>query len=280
MCRLKEALSQEPVLQPIDYRDGGPVIIMVDASPVACGWAIGQDNSNGQRTAARFGAKVFNKMQRDYAQIKRELYGLYVALWLDRHYLIGTEVVVETNCKGLLRMVRMCDTMDIAMLRWIAYVKTFAPDQEELDSLDDKNANKYASYIGEIEEMEVLRFDEERYMGELKEIGQFLSMLEADPSWDEQKVKQIRKEAYKFRLKNGLLWKLPSKAGREPVRVVGTIDERNAILKHCHEDNDSGHRGVHGTFERIWKLYWWPKMYASVAEFIGSCEVCQFYLWI
>ena len=50
------------------------------------------------------------------------------ALKNDKEYLTGAEVVVETNCLSLLGMITSCSTPDIAMLRWIAYIKSLSPE--------------------------------------------------------------------------------------------------------------------------------------------------------
>lgn len=48
------------------------MILIVDISPTAIGWAVGQDDSNGHRFALRFGTKVLGTHQRAYLQVKRE----------------------------------------------------------------------------------------------------------------------------------------------------------------------------------------------------------------
>jgi hypothetical protein len=63
-----------------------------------------------------------------YAQVKRELWGIISAIKSDREYLIGAEVVIETDCLPILGMVSRCHTPDIAMLRWIAYIKSLSPE--------------------------------------------------------------------------------------------------------------------------------------------------------
>ena len=45
----------------------------------------------------------------------------------DRDYLIGADVVIETDCLPILGMMRCCTIPDVAMLRWIAYVKSLNP---------------------------------------------------------------------------------------------------------------------------------------------------------
>ena len=114
-------------MRKVDYKCGRPVIVTVDTSPTGIGWAIGQDNEDGDRYAARFGAKVLSGRQRNYPQIKRELWGVVTAIKNEKEYLIGAEVIVEIDCLPLLGMISSCSTPNIAMLCWIAYIKSLNP---------------------------------------------------------------------------------------------------------------------------------------------------------
>ena len=97
----------------------------MDTSPTGIGWVIDQEDSEGNRYAVRFGAKVLQVRQRSYAQIKREVWGIISAITADRDYLIGAEVVIETYCLPILGMISGCSSPDITMLRWIVYIKSF-----------------------------------------------------------------------------------------------------------------------------------------------------------
>ena len=46
----------------------------------------------------------------------------------DKDYLIGMDVIIETDCLPILGMVYGCATLDLAMLRWIAYIKSLNPE--------------------------------------------------------------------------------------------------------------------------------------------------------
>ena len=50
------------------------------------------------------------------------------AVKTDKDYLIGLEVIIETDCLPILRMISGCATPDLAMLRWIAYIKSLSPE--------------------------------------------------------------------------------------------------------------------------------------------------------
>ena len=41
----------------------------------------------------------------------------------DRNYLIGVEVIIDTNYLLILGMMQTCTIPDVAILRWISYVK-------------------------------------------------------------------------------------------------------------------------------------------------------------
>ena len=66
---------------------------------------------------------------------------LLTALKTDRDYLIGANVVVETDCLPLIRMIASCTTPDIAMLRWIAYIRTMNPELRHIKGKDNPVAD-------------------------------------------------------------------------------------------------------------------------------------------
>ncbi|KAL3700688.1 hypothetical protein R1sor_018710 [Riccia sorocarpa] len=128
MKRLKEVLKSSHCLRPLNYNCGRPIIVTVDTSPKAVGWAVGQDDAEGVRFATRFGAPILTQTQRDYPQTKRELWGVLTALKVDKDFLIGAYVVLETDYLPLLGMIAHCSTPDITMLRWIAYICSMNPE--------------------------------------------------------------------------------------------------------------------------------------------------------
>ena len=100
--QLREMLLNAPVLRKARYDSEHPIIVIVDTSPIGIGWAISQEEKDGLRYAVHFGAKILTDRQRTYPQIKRELWGMLTTIKMDREYLIGVEVVIETYCRPLL----------------------------------------------------------------------------------------------------------------------------------------------------------------------------------
>jgi hypothetical protein len=59
----------------------------MDTSLTRIGSEIDQEDLEGNRYAIKFGAKVLHKHQRRYTQIKRELWGIIIAIKVDCEYL-------------------------------------------------------------------------------------------------------------------------------------------------------------------------------------------------
>ena len=129
MRKLKFHLTQAPALKQPDYTR--PIYLTVDSSPIGIGWVISQQDGE-ERYPVRFGAKVLSGRQRKYAQVKRELWGIVTSVKVDRDYLIGAEVIIETDCLPVLGIIANCDIPDQAMLRWCIYIRSINPEIRHL----------------------------------------------------------------------------------------------------------------------------------------------------
>ena len=232
MESLKEILKLPPILRHVNYDCDRPVIVTVDTSPIAIGWAIGQDDGEGNRFAIRFGARILTDRQRRYPQVKNELLGALTAIKADRNYLIGANVVLETDCLPLLGMISNCSTPDIAMLRWIAYIRSVNPVLRHIygktNYIADMLSRARYSYEEEMETIEVgeddgdevygyvhatsganssgdQSFREDLYGGRLKDIGIYLITMRRQENWSNKDFKDIRHQTYGYLLRDCLL---------------------------------------------------------------------------
>ena len=300
---LKETLKSPPVLRQVEYDSGRPVIVTVDTSPIAIGWAIDQDDPDRKRFAIRFGARILTERQRAYPQVKRELLGALTALKAERNYLIGANVVLETDCLPLLGMIANCSIPDIAMLRWIAYIKSLNPmlvhiigkknsvadmlsraryvHEEEMETheVDESTEDSDYGYVlatnGANTDGEALPFEANQYEGRLRDIGIYLSTLRRQEGWMDKTFKDIRHQSYGYLLRDGFLWKRPKRKDGVPLRVIGDMETKNQILKEFHDTFWAGHRGIWATYNKIKERYWWKGLYKDVEDFVASCVDCQ-----
>ena len=127
MDRLKHAIVNSSAVRPIDYRSGRPVIMAVDSSNIAVGFALSQIGQDGIRYPSRFGSITWNEREARYSQAKIELYGLFRALRSYRIYLIGLpKFTVEMDAKFIKGMLNNPDVQpNAAMNRWIAGILLF-----------------------------------------------------------------------------------------------------------------------------------------------------------
>jgi hypothetical protein len=260
---LKEILKSQPVFRQVEYDPGRPVIVIVDTSPIAIEWAVGQDDTDGKRFAIRFGAKILTERQRAYPQVKRELLGALTALKAERNYLIGANVVLETDCLPLLGIIANCSIPDIAMLRWIAYINSLNPvlvhiigkknsvadmlsramyvHEEEMETheVDEDNEDDNYGYVlatsGTNTDGETLPFKADQYEGRLRDIGIYLSTLKRQEGWMDKTFKDIKHQSSGYLLRDGFLWKRPKRKDGVPLRVIGDTETKNQILKEFHD---------------------------------------------
>ena len=59
----------------------------------------------------------------------------------DKDYLIGTEVIIKTDCLLILGMVSGCTMPDLVMLRWIVYIKSLNPEIQHISGKDNAMAD-------------------------------------------------------------------------------------------------------------------------------------------
>jgi hypothetical protein len=119
--------------------------------------------------------------------------------------LIGTNVVLETDCLPLLGMITNCSIPDIVMLRYIAYIKSLNPvlvhiigkknyvadmlsrvryvHEEEIETheVDEDNENDDYGYVlatsGANIDGKTLPLKADQYEGRLRDIGIYMSNL-------------------------------------------------------------------------------------------------------
>ena len=211
--------------------------------------------------------------------------------------MIGAPILVETDCLPLLGMIINCNTPDIAMLRWIAYIKTLNPefkhikgkynvvadmlsrarfeDEEDLiEDIDDVGTTFYS--MAQKGEGEYPRpFEASLYEGEWLDIGYYLSTLAKHSGWSDTHFKRVRRKAYNYLLQDGYLWKCTKQ--EMPQRVICKRQVQLQLIKEFHESLWAGHRGIYATFTKIKERYWWPNMHRDVVGFVETCQTCQMY---
>jgi hypothetical protein len=169
--------------------------------------------------------------------------------------------VIKTDCQPILGMVSGCATPDLAMLRWIAYIKSLNPEIRHISGKDNAMADmlsraRFDDESGMVSENKDVgedffkaahlaterggtpalnEFDESEYDGEWLRIERFLKTMTPTPEWTKEEAGRIRKKAYRFFLHDGRIWKHPKKRNGVPLRVVTKKEEQEELLTAFHE---------------------------------------------
>ncbi|KAE8225689.1 hypothetical protein CF326_g7827 [Tilletia indica] len=127
MEQLKQAAKQQPILVAIDYSSSEPLVLAVDSSQIAAGWALYQgDAEEGQlRKLNQYGSVGFSEVESRYSQPQLELCGVFKAVKQLRHSLYGTFFILEVDAASLRQMINSPDIPNAAMTRWVQYLKLF-----------------------------------------------------------------------------------------------------------------------------------------------------------
>lgn len=82
-----------------------------------------------------------------------------------------------------------------------------------------------------------------------------------------------------FFIKKGLLFRSEEhgRTGADDLTEQLVVPQvfRQELLHLAHAAPLAGHLGVRKTLDRLLHYFWWPKMHASVADYLQSCHVCQ-----
>lgn len=159
-------------------------------------------------------------------------------------------------------MVFSCFRPNIAILRWITYIKSINPkfkhilqkdnalvdmlwglrhcsEEEMIDSEEDMITNFYSTIIARRESLNLIIWLE-LFLEELYEclwicIGKYLYPLDKEEDWMDQKFKKIERKVYDYFLHDGFLWKHTKQKDGVQQRIVSGIENQQKIFKKCLE---------------------------------------------
>jgi hypothetical protein len=309
MDKLRGMVVQAPILATLIFDDPryGQVFLMTDASLEGWGGVIEQVGPDSKRHPCRFESGIWSDAEKRYDATKRELRGLLNLMKRFKRYLFGVHFVIETDALVLVYQLNgaASDIPGSLMMRWIAWIRFFdftikhipgtknpvadalsrkppgPSDQREKlneEDIDDwVDAQIFSQWVAIPKDTPSTLAPiqlKEGYSARSQEIADYLTTL-AEPShikpyW---KRRLFKKEALKFFVDKGYLFKRSGNPSQCPRRLIDTPEEQRRIFRACHDE--MGHKGRESTYARVTNHYYWKGMYADVAEWIRACEACQ-----
>ena len=307
MDNLKMAITEAPVLIPLDFSPSALQIFLNADASTSIGWGtvLSQLQGDGSIRPARFESGIWSDVEKKYDALKLECRGLLKSLKKLWFWLYGRYFTVLTDSQSLVCLLNQppTDLPNAVMTRWLSYIRLFDFDTQHVpgnkngaaDALsrrghceadgeltDDKvdeffEAKMYSITAGPVEEdisvnFQVLRvrLNEEEYEGEDLLLGKYLATLQRPNELTDQEYKKLRRKSRAFFIRDGYLYKRGKRIHR---RVVGLFVQKLEIIREVHDE--IGHRGRNSTFDQIRRRYQWKRMYADVEEWLKTCEYCQ-----
>ena len=271
--RIKASLSDDQILVHPDFEK--PFIIVSDASNNAVGFMLGQIYGKDSRPVL-FGGRVLLKAERNYDTTNKELLACYFAVKSCAVYVIGHEFFVYTDHKPLIYLKSFREIL-AKRYRWIQYLEDigtkilYIPGKENVVSdfiSRNPKQEKCLDVLNCMIELNALNYS----------VGEILASQMNDPVLNALHKYLIGNQEcpLQFHRFKGLL-KLDSVIKYNhhgSWLIVAPKEFQNEILWLSHNQFCAGHLGVFKTHKRVLGMFWWPKLYEDVTNYIAACEDC------
>lgn len=279
---LKKAMTTAPVLGKPNYEKEW--VLEVDASDVALGAVLGQEQDDLEVHPVYFWSRQLNHAERNYSVTDRECLAVVAACGKFRPYILGGKVVIygdHTAVKWILNKVEISGRH----ARWKVKLSEFDYKMFSRPGAQNGNADALSRLEGGEEKSEI--DDEPNHLAYRTE---FLRTQWVDDPWykdvylwlevstiqkeSAHERERVRKMAGRYAIKGNKLYYRDSDGGLK--LCLGRKDIKD-VLREFHDGTIGGHFGRDITVGRIRQMFWWPTIWRDVAEHVRTCDTCQRY---
>ena len=293
---LKSSFSSAPVLT--NWIPDRPIIVETDASDYALAAILSIQLENGDIHPVAFHSRSFNATELNYDVHDKELFAIFEAFRIWRHYLDGSAAPVDvvTDHKNL-EYFSTTKILNRRQARWAEYLCQFnlvirfrpgklgaKPDAltRRWDVYAKEGGNDYAK-VNPQNFRPV--FSQEQLSTSLRATSLISTVVRGASIMD---VEQLHKDIQigyatdpitsaqlpqpsdtKWTLSEGLLLL------NNRIYVPDAAELRLRVIRNKHDHPLAGHFGQNKTMELIRREYVWPNMRAFVKDYVNSCATCK-----
>ncbi|KAJ9529550.1 hypothetical protein QJQ45_013935, partial [Haematococcus lacustris] len=235
---LKHALTTAPVLIAPDPTQ--PYTLRCDASGIGIGAVLTQGTGPAERVVAYHSRKLL-PAERNYPTHEQELLSLVEALKVWRHYLLGVNFTLLTDNWANKHLQTQPRLDSKRQARWMEVLQQY---NCQIDHIPGKH-NVVADALSRRPDYHVTSIT---------------TLL------------VLAGKARQFEIEGSLLYH----TGRGLRRLyIPAGPLRTDLLREAHDIPISGHLGRDKTYHRLSRHFFWPRMSASVHDYVRTCNSCQ-----
>ena len=267
-----------PVLHLPDV--GCPFIVMTDASLIASGGVLIQQDSNGDLHPCAYLSQTFSPTEQNYDIYDRELLAVIHALKHWRHYLQGTAhpITLLTDHKNL---TYICQPQKLSrrQARWMMFLQDFdlhfvhipgsaMGPADALSRLPDPDTSSDNVDVTVLPDDLFLRAIDVALVDKISSssssdplvISALQNLSVGSPLFPRSSLSDWRFSDSLLYFKNRLY--IPAAAC-------------HALISSVHASPATGHGGFFRTYTLLSRDYWWPGMSSFIRCFVAGCALCQ-----
>lgn len=260
---VKQHLVAAPVMSCPDF--SRPFIIQTDASDYGLGAVLTQSYPEGERVVS-FISRSLSASERKFSTTEKECLGVLWAIEKFRPYVEATHFTVVTDHFALLWLHNLKDPSG-RLARWSVRLQQYDFEVVHRRGKDNIVPDALSRSVPVVDELH----------------HQVDTFPNHGDTWYSKMLKNINSHPLKYplwRADGTNLFKKsknPYPGLEDPLfdwKIVVPKKYRTKVISDHHDNMLSGHAGVHKTFYRISRKFYWPRMEADVATYVRKCQVC------
>lgn len=260
---VKERLVTAPVMSCPDFTK--PFVVQTDASDYGLGAVLSQNLSDGEHVVS-FISRSLTASERKYSTTEKECLAVLWAIERFRPYVEATRFTVVTDHFALLWLHNLKDPSG-RLARWSVKLQQYDFDIVHRRGKENTVPDALSRSVPIVNELSIdpLPFPNFRDAWYLKMVGKISDRPLDYPLWrvkDERLYRKVR-NPYPGLEQECFDWK-----------TVVPKSHRHDLIKAHHDIPTAGHFGVHKTYYRLLRKYYWPKMRADIARYVKTCRIC------
>lgn len=278
---LKGELLRAPVLRLFNHK-ANRTEVHTDACQRGLASVLLQADDEEEPRPVLYISRKTSDAESRYSACKLELMAVAYALQKLRHYLIGMQFVVVTDCEAVVHM-HTQRTRNSQIARWFQLLQEFdfsirhraGQKMVHVDALSRAPVSDPDSALDDLydrlEVLHVITQDDKVLTMQRsdKDLCELINILKKNKSDLTESDKMLVKD---YELREGKLFRRIGAENNEQLRYVLPKTMRKSICVEYHDLN--GHFGLDRTVSAIGRLYWFPGMRRYVRQHIRACFKC------